>query len=73
MKIEEHGRYDGYTGARMYRVEHPEHLAVNVAAPSRPAAICAAAKLWDEQWQELMFYSSCTALPLTRSEGWGGG
>lgn len=59
MKTEEQGRYEGYVGCRMYRVAHEDHGSVVVAAPSGPAAICAAAKLWNENWQELLFYEAC--------------
>lgn len=64
---EEQGRYDGYLGSRLYRVAHENHGSVVVAAPSRPAAICAAAQIWDENWQELLFYEACKVAWLAGS------
>lgn len=70
MNIEEHGRFDGYTGTRMYRVDHPNHGAADIAAPSPTAAVIVAAKLWDENWQDQVFFSDCKCSHLAYSGRW---
>ena len=70
MGIEENGRFEGYQGSRMYRVVHPVHGTVDVAAPSNLAAIIAAAKVWDERWQDDEFFFACKACVLTKSGRW---
>jgi len=67
MNLIENGRFNGYTGSRMYRVTHPDHETVSIAAPSQPAAICVAATLWGEQWQDRKFYSACSASHIIKS------
>lgn len=69
MNIEEHGRYQGYTGARMYRVQNLVRGTVDVAAPSPVAAIITAATLWNEVWQNPEFFSECKCSRLAYSGG----
>ena len=70
MNIEEHGRYDGYAGSRLYRVAYQDYGCCNVAAPSQPAAIIAAALLWDQKWQDPEFYLACRVSCITGHGRW---
>lgn len=47
----------GYSGPRLYRVIwYARERALTVAAPTREAAMVAAAEAWDVRWQDLEFY-----------------
>lgn len=57
-------RFDDYHGTKRFRVEHPDHKAVVVAAPDEYAAIMAAAKYWDKNWTAYDFYAYTTVTAL---------
>lgn len=52
-------RFDGYTGGTVWSVYHPNFGACMVVAPSIPAAIVVAARVWKQTWTEYAFYSEC--------------
>lgn len=70
MNTKEHGRFEGYAGTQMYLVNHPNYGTVNIASPSSTAAIIVAAKLWDENWQNPVFFSACKCSNLSHSGRW---
>lgn len=55
--------FEGYTGNRVWKVSHPAHGDIEVVAPSLPAAISTAAKIWGRRWQEYEFYANCSVVP----------
>ena len=55
-------RFDGYPGGKVWNVCHPDHGTCMVVAPSIPAAIVVAARVWGQTWTEYEFYSSCRAV-----------
>lgn len=57
-------RFEGYTGGKAWKVSHPEHGDIEVLAPSLPAAIATAARVWQRRWQEYAFYADCSVVPL---------
>ena len=57
-------RFADYHGQKRYRVEHPEHKTVVVAAPDENADIMAAAKYWDEKWTTYDYYAYATVTVL---------
>ena len=63
LRKKEKPRFDGYTGNKIWRVSHPDHGEIEVFAPSLPAAIAAAAKVWGRRWQEYAFYADCSVVP----------
>lgn len=52
-------RFDGYTGGKIWCVTHPDYGSCFVVAPSNPAAIVVAARVWKQTWTELRFHSEC--------------
>ena len=52
-------RYEGYTGNKVWRVTHPKHGMIEVVAPSKQAAIAAAASAWGVAWHKYDFYEYC--------------
>ncbi len=55
-------RFDGYTGGKCWNVVHPDHGCCMVVAPSIPAAIVVAARVWKRTWTEYGFYSECNVV-----------
>lgn len=55
-------RFDGYPGGKVWNVCHPNFGTCMVIAPSIPAAIVVAARVWRQIWTEYDFYSSCRAV-----------
>lgn len=55
-------RFDGYPGGKLWNVCHPDFGTCMVVAPSIPAAIVVAARVWNQTWTEYEFYSSCRAV-----------
>lgn len=54
--------FEGYTGRKIYRVTHPRHGCLQIAAPDEVAAIVAAASKWEERWQAWDFYTNCIVM-----------
>lgn len=52
-------RHTDYTGGKLWRVIHPDFGAVEVLAPSNPAAIVVASEIWGQRWQSMDFYARC--------------
>lgn len=52
--------FEGYAGPRRYRVAHPQHGALLIAAPDETAALVAAANHWGKRWQKWEFCTGCT-------------
>lgn len=52
------GRFRGYTGRKLWEVEHPAFGRCVVAAPDENAALMAAAGVWHTSWGEVAFYSN---------------
>lgn len=52
-------QFDGYTGGKAWIVVHPNFGDCMVVAPSIPAAIVVAARVWKQTWTEYAFYSEC--------------
>ena len=51
-------RYQDYDGQKRFRVSHPDQPeTVDVYAPDRDAALCAAAQYWHVRWQSINFYA----------------
>lgn len=54
-------KYDRYRGDKRWKVEHPEHGSVIVAAPNKDAAIFAAAQAWKCKWTDCSFHQKAEA------------
>lgn len=50
---------EGYAGPKLFRVTHPRHGGLLIAAPDEVTAIVAAAKRWKRRWQDWDFYTDC--------------
>ena len=55
-------RFDGYTGGKVWTVVHPNFGDCMVVAPSIPAAIVVAARIWKQTWTRLDFYAECKVI-----------
>lgn len=62
-----------YTGEKLWTVTHPEFGQITVLAPTREAAIPAAARIWKTRWQAYAFYSAATVVYLGSRRTVGGG
>lgn len=51
-------RYTDYEGNKRFLVSHPDQKSsVEVYAPDKNAALCAAAAYWNRRWQSISFYA----------------
>ena len=55
-------RFDGYTGGKVWNVVHPNFGSCMVVAPSIPAAIVVAARVWKQAWTKIDFYADCRVI-----------
>lgn len=55
-------RFDGYTGGKVWTVVHPKFGDCMVVAPSIPAAIVVAARVWKQAWTKIDFYAACRVI-----------
>ena len=62
------GRFPGYTGRKLFEVEHPVFGRCVVAAPDENAALLSAAKVWETAWTALEFYAYASARYVGRLE-----
>nr|DAP13090.1 MAG TPA: hypothetical protein [Caudoviricetes sp.]DAW64064.1 MAG TPA: hypothetical protein [Caudoviricetes sp.] len=51
------GRFPGYTGRKLFEVEHPVFGRCTVAAPDENAALLPAARYWRTVWKLPEFYA----------------
>lgn len=60
------GRFPGYTGKKLFEVEHPVFGRCTVAAPDENAALLPAATFWHTFWggQEFYAYAKVTRAGL---------
>lgn len=62
------GRFPGYSGKKLFEVEHRQFGSIVVAAPDENAAVLAAAKVWKTAWVAPEFYAYASARYVGRLE-----